>query len=330
MGRDTRGMLPYRFSRCEGADQRREGSELSPAHRVVTGLLLLGLVVLGACSSASGQGEVTPTPAGTVSPTATPSPPQPAIAGVLCLDTSTSYDRGLLSRAQSALADQIDALLQPGAPGADLYVRVIKENSYSWDAELMAAIVVPAVPPEPTPPAPRPEPLPPDCVSKNPFCPWNQQKTEEEKYEVDHAAWEKAVAEDAKNFRDEMAEYQSSLESAKVSLRQQTDQLRNLNPPLAYASDLWGCLSRGAELLEDKQGEKYVILATDLDPYGLQEKPTKVSLDGVRVRVVDFHCIHAEDCEQRKGLWTQAFSEGGATDVKFYGPEESIADIWSR
>jgi hypothetical protein len=322
-------MLPNWFSREEGAGQRREESELKPVHLVVSGLLLLGLVVLSACSPASGQGSVTSTPVGTTSPTATPIP-QPASAGVLCLDTSTSYDRGLLSRAQSALADLIDALLQPGTPGAELYIRAIKENSYSWDAELMPAIVVPPMPPEPTPPALRPEPPVPDCMAENPFCSWQEKKAQEEKYKADHAAWEKAVGEDKQAYEKKTAEYQAAMESARASLRAQTEQLRNLNPPLAYASDLWGCLSRGAELLQGKHGEKYVIVASDLDPYGLQEKPDELSLDGARVRVVDFQCIHALDCEQRKAGWTQAFSEAGAIDVKFYGPEESIADIWSR
>ncbi len=322
-------LLPNWISREEGAGQRREESELKLVHLVISGLLLLGLVVLGACSPASGQGTVTPTPSGSASPTATP-PPQLPIAGVLCLDTSTSYERGLLSRAQSALADLIDALLQPGTPGAELYIRAIRENSYSWDAELMPAIVVPPMPPEPTPPAPRPEPPVPDCMADNPFCSWQEKTAQEEAYKAEHAAWEEAVAEDGLEYDKKTVEYQAAMESARASLRAQTDQLRNANPSLAYGSDLWGCLSRGAELLQGKQGEKYVVVASDLDPYGIQEKPADISLDGARVRVVDFQCIHALDCEQRKTGWTQAFSEAGATDVKFYGPEESIADIWSR
>jgi hypothetical protein len=330
--RDSGSVLPNWSRRGEGAGERREANKLSSACRVLTGLLVLGLMVLAACNSqledSADPSQATPASGVSEEPMATPSPPEPTIAGVLCLDTSTSYDRGLLSRAQTALADRIDALLQPGCAGATLYVRAVKENSYSWDAELMAAIMVPAVPPEPTPPAARPEPTPPDF--ENVFESWSEKKAAQEKYEADHADWENAVRQDGQSFQNETIEYQSSLESAKANLRQQTDELRNLAPPLAYGSDIWGCLTRGGELLHDKPGEKYIIIASDLEVYGRQEKTTELSLDGVIVRVVYLRCTHAQDCEQTKSFWTQVFDDGGATDVKFYGPEEPIADIWSR
>jgi hypothetical protein len=113
------------------------------------------------------------------------------------------------------------------------------------------------------------------------------------------------------------------LKAARAILAKEGRQLLALWEPVAYSSDIWGCISAASQLLSSVQGARNLILVTDAEPWGAQQRLPQVDLAGVRVTFAYFVCWRAVRCSRLTAMWGHALSARGAAPVRFFRPESS-------
>lgn len=247
-------------------------------------------------------------PAGLTDEDAAAAPAAAAKAVVVCIDRAASYR--YTGAARSAVARW---LLSAAHPGDVFYPRWIEDNSYSPEAAVVPAL---RVPPEPPPAATLATPGPP-----NPF----------DTGQV--AAATATVAAIAARAADAADARAATLGAARAELEHGVDQLLRLQPERATVGDTAGCVAKGAELLAPFAGDRYLVVATDLEGGGPPSAPTGtgagagVALDRVQVRFVYTQCDLAARCDALETAWTALAAAAHAASIRFSDPSEALAGL---
>lgn len=275
---------------------RKEGAMQGPR----VWMLLIAVVMLTGCGAMpllESPLQSSPTPEPTPTPIVTPAPPPlPWVIGI-CLDISGSYPREHRLEGQKYLRDQLLSLVRPGFPGAKVFLRKIMENSYSPTARI-GEFSIPAVP---TPP-PTPMPL---LTPSNP---------------LDRREWSRKATWTPEAFERLRADYERDLRKVQAQVQNELRPLESFdveNP--APRSDIWGCIASFSETIARVPGSaRWLLLVTDLEMAGVQQKLSELTLPRVFVRVLFFHCTQARVCEERQRFWRDVFLKSGASDFRIY------------
>ena len=86
-----------------------------------------------------------------------------------------------------------------------------------------------------------------------------------------------------------------------------------------------GCFKKATELLQGFDGDRYLLLALNLDN-GPPDVPD-VKLDRARLRLVYLQCDDAPRCDQLRQQWLQVAAASNAADIKFFDPSEGLTGI---
>lgn len=307
--------------------------------RVIIPLLALSLMVATACADAKTPPRQTGSVASSVSTEIDPPvaalsvalaapepPPSPPLALVYCADASSSYPASLLERARGAVAALLEQHVQPGFGSAKVWGRWITDASRA-DTATLTTFQVSAAPAPPTRPADPPKPAPPDLSSIE--YKFNKQARDaaEQQYAKDLQAWDAGVARRDREYQQALIANAESLATARNQMLAGADTLRHAPLPPALGSDIGGCLQRGGDLLSRQSGDRYLVLSTDMEPFGFQDATT-FPLAGVKVRVIYFHCSRAVDCDHWRGYWTPILLTAGAASVEWYTPDEDLGTLF--
>jgi hypothetical protein len=199
------------------------------------------------------------------------------------------------------VAGWIDQLVQPGQPGATIYVRYVNSNSYS-DTAYFTTIDIPSIPAEPAEltPLPTPPPLnPPARATGTASTQATQIAYTSQKTSVDKL-----------------------LSDSQKSVKAKTDQLRRMPHPGTTSSDIWGCFQKATDLFVGENGPKYLVIASDMEIAGRQQK-VKVDLNNASVTVINFKCYDASSCYSRENFWTTALKNDHLGSMRFLDPEST-------
>ncbi len=245
---------------------------------------------------------------------------QPAPKTVaVCIDRSRSYrDTG---RALSALADWIQTSAHP----SDVYyLRWIEDNSYRPEAEAMPAIRVPAVPTVNLPATPAPPAGGGDPSAVNPFS--RLQKAEATATAQAESRLATATAQAVQGQIVQLSNaYRAAVDASNAYVTQQSRKLAALKPAPAESGDVAGCAQKSAELLAGAPGERYLVIASDLDQD--PGHPLDFRLDGIRVRLPYFQCDNPAKCEDVTRVWKELITRAGAIDVRFLDPSKGFYEV---
>lgn len=250
----------------------------------------IAIAALAACSTnrsvhlkgtttTSGKGSTaTPNAAGLTSTTVPRSTTATGKFYVLCLDT-TAYP--YLGKVVKAVAQELMSDVTPGNVPEQVDVQAISADSLSPAAELMPPIVVPKIPPQPTPPDPN----------------------------VDiggTAAYQQAVA----YYNSQLAVMRQAGAAAAAQLSPELQQLATLNPPEANLTDIWGCVTQASMILAGAPTgySKYLVLATDLQEAGPQNVGN-IDLQDVTVSVADYDCAETLPANVLRGETTSNIAD---------------------
>lgn len=293
---------------CGDCAKKKPGSR-QRGITILLALLPLMTLLLSSCSIVPGAGVK-------------PGAPSPGIQPVLvahqsyrvvtaCLDISSSYPRQDFDSAKKAIADGIDAAVQPNEDGMLVYVNWITSNS--WDpSSTVTTIRIPPLPADPATPVLQPLPTP----AGNPYA--------------DAEATKQVNAANAKLMKDYeqlLIQQHAKLSQVQAQVRVQTNRLRTLNPTVdTVSSDMYGCFERASERFQGVGDVKYLLAATDLEnSEWSQWIQGGVQLSGVHVRLDWFYCADAPRCAGIMRGWRDVFTQAGATDIRFSDPAQSQA-----
>lgn len=269
---------------------------------VLSTALLAGLVVLVSCAGVGSGFQVFVTPT-LPPPTPTPIPPIPHKTIVFCDDETGSYSPGNFHAAARAVSNWVNGLVTSNESGATVYVQWINTNSYT-DSSTYLTFDVPAV-------MAAPEPLTP--IPTAPSLERNEKNTRIA--EVTETATAYAKGQVAFNAQYSQAQKTVSAYAAKV---------RQIPYYFAGSSDIWGCLQRASErLAESSDAIKYLVIASDMDPVGEQERAS-VNLHGVKVVVIFFQTSDVGSYNSRVNYWTSAITHAGASKPEFFRPGDQL------
>lgn len=226
----------------------------------------------------------------------------PGRSAVVCIDRSASYR---YTRAASSAIGQW--ILDTAHPGDTFYLRWIEESSYRPEAEIVPAI---RVPPEPTPAV-----LPATPLAANPF----ETTAVARATATVHAVETLAGAADATRAAEQ--------HTARDDLALRVAQLAKVQPTPATASDAFGCTKKASELLAGFDGDRYLIIATNLEAAVPDDRPLK--LDRVQLRMVYYQCDDPSRCDQLKTAWTGLAGSSNAASIQFSDPSEGLTKLES-
>jgi hypothetical protein len=224
-----------------------------------------------------------------------------AKAVVSCVDRSNGYR--YTTQAREGIAKWIRDSAHPG----DLfYERWIEDNSYRPEAEIIPAIRVPA---EPTRlPQPASTPAPP-----NPF-------------NRDQVAQATATIGAMQTVEARASATREALQNAVTNeLTQELGALVAAPASPSTDADVTGCVKKASELLQGFDGDRYLLLALNLED-GPPTLPG-VKLDRARIRLVFVQCDDPARCDQLKQAWLQVAAAANAADIKFFDPSEGLTGL---
>lgn len=277
--------------------------------KVALSALLAGILLLAGCG-------VTPTPLsdpsdGSLSgPTMQPIvvPHRVRMTIVYCPDNTTSYPRSDFLNANRLVANWLDAAVTPNQDGAVAYVNLINSHSYQPQSTPLT-IQIPPMPPDPSEPAMRSLAAP----TGDPFID-AQRKA--------HVQAENTATMHV--YQATLAHLHAQLAHVRAQVRQETDQLRRLNPPPdAVGTSVWGCIERAADRFSGVVGAKYLLLASDLEENEWVDYTLTYSLRGVHALALFYYCQTAPSCRAKSAVWSHTLLAAGATDVRFLDPAAS-------
>ena len=238
-------------------------------------------------------------------------PYRPLTTVVYCGDTTASYDRQLLWQADAKMADLLDAAIQPNADQLTAYITWLDGSPFASNATPLV-IQIPALPAQPAPPQLIPTPAP----SGDPYADANKRIV----VERENAAAQRA-------YQQALAHQYAQLDQVRRDVYQQTEPLRHLRPPIADSTSVYGCLALASERFAQVSGDKYLVIASDLQNTTLRDyvAPHTLAFQGVKIRVVFLQCVSAPECRATTAYWRGVFEAAGAQDhdLAFYDPSTS-------
>lgn len=250
----------------------------------------VALLLSGCSAAASPPSQAQPAP---VVAAAVPLTPKPALTELDCIDRTGSLPPWFTQRALGRVADEVEKAVNGPMAAARFYVRSTSSASYSPDAEI-TTVTLAAVPPPPQAPVP----------STNPYL--RAQNNQQE------AA-----------YRDQLATWTRSLDTARGAAREQAGTLRALTLPVdTTGTDVLGCPLRATDLL-DVAGERRLFIASDLVATGPQQDiglPAG-SLAGVTVSIAFYCRDQAGACATRIAGFRDRLRQAGATDIAVIDPQ---------
>ncbi|MFD7240405.1 hypothetical protein [Streptomyces massasporeus] len=248
------------------------------------GSFLIAALFCAACSPSGRAGSG----AAVIRDDSFPAATRPGAVVVVCFDTSSSYPTVERESARKTVAEALPKLVVPGRKASTVYVYTIGVNTYGKPPKLKLAI--PALRGRPAAVGASPAPLQGDQVSGN-----------------------------AQKFIERWGELR---DEAVLSASEEGRRLESLNVSKSESgTDIGGCLKNASEQFADpsRKGPRYLVMASDLDPDGLQQQST-VRLAGATVSVVKFACSQAVRCDARKARWTKKLRELGASQISITRP----------
>jgi hypothetical protein len=254
--------------------------------------------------------------------------PQPPIAVYACLDASSSYPASVLADARSDLADLIRLVVQPGFPGVKVEASWITHNSRAAEARLFEdPLSVPPVALRPEQPVLPPQPDKPEALGPEGEFDRKLREAAKRAYEYSVAAWKVEVAKLREAYEHAMRRFEEALRKAQAAATAVADAVVSAPMTQAGGSDIGGCVQAASHALRRSQGEKYILIASDLVPFGEQDI-SSVDLKDVRVRAFALYCPRARQCDEMAGQWQAFFRDAGARDVDFYVQGEDISTLF--
>jgi hypothetical protein len=248
----------------------------------------------------------------------------PSLSLVVCFDASSSYPAVLLERARRQTRAMIERRAAPGHITTRVWARWITHDSKSVSAE-MPYFAVGAVSPNPTPTPNRPKPTP-SPELKDPRYMYDRPGREAiaAKDAAAVAAWEAEVAEHAAADKRALETRDRELEEARAQAAQGGAVIEEAPLPSVGGSDIHGCVVKAAGILARETGAKFLLIWSDIEEYGLQNKGA-LSLDGVNVRIV-LHCDRQAACEHQVGLWSPVFANAHAASVEWFDSDADVSN----
>jgi len=288
---------------------------------IAAGLLPVASLALACTPAVDGPGTLqTPAP---LAATATPQPvPAEKLHLVACYDASSSYPPELRVQAQGQVSSMLRSLIGPGFPGALVHERWITHHTRSSEARL-ASYEIPAVPPQPVA-----DPYPPAPPTPNPDDPAflydkDAREAAQSAYESAARDWEAQKSAIDQAYLAAQDAVNDAVAAAVGIIDARDAAIAAAVVPQADGSDIGGCPQKAGDVLQGGNAPKVLIIASDMEPYGQQDIGS-LSLSGVRVMVLGFHCDLAVECQERREYWTGIFTAAGAASVDFFDPDQPI------
>jgi hypothetical protein len=272
-------------------------------------VLLVGISVLSACD----MGPTTDPPTAVV--TAPPSVPHrgPVFLQISPDDTG-SYPRSLMVAFLQQMAGWVDQLPAINSEQATVYVTYINSQPY-LPASTPVSFTIPRVSNWPL-----------QQLTPVPSCPDNPYSCSDTQATVTAANATSNV-----QYQQQITKIQAQLVAVEQWTKQQTKQLAALRPVIDNRStSIWGVLNLAAQRFKGTQGEKYLILASDLgNNTAIDEVPP--DLTGFHIIVAYMYCTSAVSCQNTKATWSAIFKRAHAASWRFLDPSESqtLQSPWS-
>ena len=280
-----------------------------PKRAFFLAMTALTLVAASLLDSGCGRAPSASTSSVTVQPIRAPYRPLTTV--VYCGDTTASYDRQLLWQADAKMADLLDAAIQPNADQLTAYITWLDGSPFAPNATPLV-IQIPALPAQPALPQLVPTPAP----SGDPYADANKRIV----VERENAATQRA-------YQQALVHQDAQLDQVQHDVHQQTEPLRKLRPPIAYSTSVYGCLALASERFAQVSGDKYLVIASDLQNTTLRDyvAPRTLAFQGVKIRVVFLQCTSAPECRATTAYWRGVFEAAGVQnrDLAFYDPSTS-------
>lgn len=218
-------------------------------------------------------------------------------------DTPPLVPASISSSAAHALADKIDASIQPGFGGLKLYTSYITGHSYQDETGVV--LNIPAV--APYPPAP---PVP--VYGSDPY----KNKLLKDAYNKAVAAWKETVI-----------QIEKQLPAIQQAVHLQTNKLRALSFPYNnWASDLLGGLADASDHFKNVPATvtKQLVIESDLINNVSSQELGTISLAGVSVSVVFFTCSDvATTCQARTSYLANLVKQAHGKSLQVFDVAQS-------
>jgi hypothetical protein len=230
-----------------------------------------------------------------------------------CADDTGSYPRDDFALANRSIADSLVQSVRANSDGLVLYATLITSNTFDA-SNTLAPFVIPAIANYPALPTPIATPS-----QANP---------------ISYSATATAVAD--KNsigigaYNADVATINTRVTVIRGQVAADVARLTGWNPPIdAAATSIWGCLQLARQRFTGQPGNKYLIIASDMDNNtGVDytaDFTASQALKGVNVRVIFYYCQAAGQCQDRANSWTPILNSAGAASVIFDDPAQSQA-----
>jgi hypothetical protein len=213
--------------------------------------------------------------------------------------------------ANQLVAASLPKAAVPHSSGLTLYATLITSATED-PRNTLAPFVIPAVPNYPALPTPMPTPADANPVS----------------YPATVTA--SASAQDAaiRAYNAQMASLTAQVQTVRAQVTTDAKRLTSWNPATDDGpTDVWGCLQLARQRFSGQQGEKALIIASNMqnatDVNFTSDFESSKALQGVRVHVIYYYCQDAPQCQSRQAQWTRVFTGAGAAAVQFDDPAQS-------
>lgn len=280
-------------------------------------LLLFAALALFVVPLAGCDGGPSSTNASNASPAITP-PPTVAHRGPLLIqldpDITGSYPRYLLLSFLQQMANWIDTIPRMASEPSTVYVTYISHAPY-LPVNSPMSFTIAGLPDWPS-----------TGQTPVPQCPDNPYSCSDKQATITTQNASAAVT-----FQQQMKSVQAQLAAVQQATHQKTQALRALRPGVDnQATSVWGVLNMASQRFSGVSGDKWLILATDLDN-NTNIDEIAPDLTGVHVLTLDLYCTSAVQCQKTKSTWTRILQQAHVASVRFLEPEESqtAASPWS-
>ncbi|MEZ4522935.1 MAG: hypothetical protein R3A46_15055 [Thermomicrobiales bacterium] len=275
----------------------------------------------------SGTSQVTPVGATSNSaqrflqvPALTRLDPRP-LAVAFLIDITGSYTPELRLDAQRHVAGWVETIAANGRCDLTLFVSLLSSDSYP-DEQTVQVVDHAACPPAPA--LPELEATPTIAEAENRLNPLEQERLAATATAAAGSAYAANATAQA-GYAAEVATREATIDEARHGLGEELETLAAFDVETDWGpgTDVWGALARAAERLSAQDGERLVIIASDLMMNERQGRYDGIDLGGSRVIVINFACDDAANCEQLRVVWREELTALGALEVRFFDPGET-------
>src|SRR3989440_1360726 len=233
-----------------------------------------------------------------------------------CLDITGSYPLADFKKAEGKIGEAADQFIRPNSNGLVVYANLITSNSWTDDSTFFT-LRVPAIPADPAPPVLEKQPT----STGNVFL----DKPKQKQVEKDNQA---AIA----SYQALLQQRHAHLAQLRQNVHSQTNRLRSYSPAqTSQGTDIFGCLERAASRMHGVQGNKLLLVASDLQNNPLTQDVGNLDLSGVRVVVIYHYCNDVATCQQVNGWFSNLVLKAQASSVSIYDVAQSnnLPDVFS-